>query len=146
MNVSPSLLSRRAARSVAALGSLVALTAALPARAQQERPVVRHSHPVVRLDRRNTRVTLEFTVPRGFQLADRPWIRIVEANGRPFLGTRPMFEQREPSWRASIDLNTEDFPAGAYRLRAEVEFVNPEGKREMIPSAWAPFVVPERGR
>jgi hypothetical protein len=120
------------------------LVAILPARAQRERPVVRHSHPVVRVDRRHTKVTLEFTVPRGFQLADRPWIRIVEANGRQFLATRPMFEQREPSWRASVDLNTEDFPAGAYRLRAEVVFVSAEGKREMVPSNWAPFLVPQR--
>jgi hypothetical protein len=143
MRLRPHAPSRRLL-AAATLGSALLLMGGVPSLGQGARPAVRHSHPLVRLDRRNTRVSFEFNAPAGFTLADRPWIRIVHADGKPFLGTRPMFTQRQPTWKGEHDLNTEDFPAGAYRLRVEVEFVNPEGKREMIASPWAPLVVPKR--
>jgi hypothetical protein len=151
MNESEVLLSRSVfrvsisrARAAWTFGGALALLATPPALGQANRPVVTHSHPLVRLDKRHTRVSFEFNLPRGFTLADRPWIRIVHPDGKPFLGMRPLFSQRAPTWKGEHDLNTEDYPAGAYRLRVEVEIVNPQGRREIVASNWAPFVVPRR--
>jgi hypothetical protein len=127
-----------------ALGGALASLLALPALAQGNRPVVRHAHPTIRLDRRHTRVTMEFNLPSRFTLVERPWIRIIEADGRPLLNTRIIFTERGGTWRGYRDLNTEDFPSGAYRLRVEATFNTPDGKRETITSAWAAFVVPKR--
>jgi hypothetical protein len=82
MIASYSPVSRRAARILAALGSALALAAALPALAQQARPTLRHSGPVVDPKKRFTRVTLNYTLPRGYRMAERPRLRIVNAKGR----------------------------------------------------------------
>jgi hypothetical protein len=140
----PPLRLRRSAARVAAVAGAAVWLALMPARGQENRPSVRHSHPAVRLDRRNTRISIEFTVPAGFTLAERPWIRIVQADGSPFLSTRPLFTQRDPLWQGYRDVNTEDFPAGPYRVQVEASFLNPQGKRETFVSPPTPLVVPKR--
>jgi hypothetical protein len=139
-----SLTSPRTARSLAALGGALALLTTMPVQAQQNRPRVGHLAQAVRMDRRYTRVSLDFSLPSGFQLAERPLLRILFANGQHFLMTRTFISQRGPAWKGYRDLNTEDFPPGAYRLRAEIVVLDPQAKRETITSAWSPFVIPKR--
>lgn len=138
------LRSRRSAARTALVAGAAVCLALLPALGQGNRPSVRHSHPQVRLDRRNTRITFELTLPTGFTLAERPWIRILQPDGTPFLSTRPLFTQREPLWQGYREVNTEDFPAGPYRIQVEASFLNPQGKHETFLSTPSILVVPKR--
>jgi hypothetical protein len=139
-----SLFSRRAACAFATLGSTLALAAASPAEAQQERPVVRHSHPLVRLDRRHTRVTFDFTLPRGYQLLDNPRVRIVSARGELVVLAPAKVTNRGPNGSGYRRLNTEDYPSGTHRIQVEIDYLDPEGKKGTVSSPPAPLIVPKR--
>jgi hypothetical protein len=53
-------------------------------------------------------------------------------------------DRRGPTGKGSQKLNTEDFPPGSYTLRAEIDYVDPQGKKGTLVTPWAPLVVPQR--
>jgi hypothetical protein len=134
---------RRAARIVASLGGALML-AALPAVAQRARPTLRHSNPVVNPNRQHTRVTLDYSLPRGFQITARPRVRVVRANGDLITLINTYFTPGAPLSQAFQDLNTAAYPPGTYQMRVEIDVSGPQGERETVTTPWAPLVVPKR--
>jgi hypothetical protein len=133
-----------AALAAAALGAAVLLFPMAPARAQQNGPTVRPSVPLVNPTKRYTPVTLDFTLPAGFQLVGHPRIRIFNAKGQQVVLLPTAIDQRGPEGKGHRNLNTEDYPPGNYQLRVEISFVDAQGKKGNAVSPPSPLIVPKR--
>lgn len=111
---------------------------------QQEIPTVRHSAPTVRSPGRTTTVDLDFTLPRGFQLARNPRLRVIDAKGQLVEFVPTYINARSLTGKGHRGLRTRAYLPGTYQVRAEIDYQDVRGGKGTVVSSWASLIVPER--
>lgn len=148
--------SRRTTAALAVLGGAVALMVALPSRGQQPSPgktvspsqesgpMVQLVAPPVALTGPSTRADLTFTLPTGFQLARNPRLRVVNDKDELVELLPTYISQRSPVGTGYRDLHTENYLPGMYRVRAEVDYRQADGKTGIAITPWFTLTMPAR--
>jgi hypothetical protein len=136
--------SRPAALAAVGVGGAALLLLARPLRGQQVSPVLHASAPATAESGPTTTVSYDFALPPTFQFLYSPSVRVIDATGR-LIEFLPMHvTQRTPIWKGYRGLHTENYHPGAYQVRVELDYMQPDGAQASVATSYAPLDVPSR--
>jgi hypothetical protein len=127
-------------QSAAAVSPWTTLTVPAPNKAGL--PSVRHSAPPVAPREGQTEVSVQFTLPPGFQLVGTPGLQVNRAEGWSADSQSTTLTQAPPEGAARGELPTAGYLPASYRLRAWLSYTDPEGHFGTVYSDWSTLTVP----
>jgi hypothetical protein len=105
------------------------------------RPIIRHSTPATASRSQRTPVQVEFELPSGHELVRNPRVVAVDSMGR-LVNLLPItLTQRPPIGKGQRELQTNVYAPGGYRVRAEMDYLDPGGQSATVVSSWSDLVV-----
>lgn len=117
-------------------------TLTVPPPGAEERPTIRHVAPVLASPGRDTTVTLEFTLPPGYELLGGPRVVAINEESALVVLLSTYITQAPPDGKGYQKLGTWHYPPGIYRLRAEIDTLDPDGQTATEVSPWTTLTVP----
>jgi hypothetical protein len=101
---------------------------AVPSRGQQNQPNVRFG--VGAGVRGHRRVDTDFTLPPGDKLVGLPRVKVFDAKDKLVELWRMYLTESTPAFKAYQDLETKNYPPGAYKVIVEVDLTLPNGTKQ----------------